>query len=344
MTMASLFVADIGGTKSELAVFQEAAGVFRPLGQKRYRNSQFPGFAEVFAQFLDEFQYRPQVACIAVAGVVTGDRVQLTNLPWLIDCRALENRFGFQRVQLINDLTAVAMSIAHLGAADLAEVKAGISDGAEICGIVAPGTGLGEGLVLLQEGKVFARGTEGGHCDFAPIDDEQTALLAWMQKRQRPVSYESLIGGPGLANLYQFCRDFHGIPATPAVAAAMAAASDPIPVIVDAALSVDGEDGCPLCLRAIDLYLRILGSETGNLALKLYARGGMYLGGGIVPRLFGKVPFTGFVRSFCAKGLMGDFMQTIPVQIILRPDAALLGAAHFGRAAFAAQLLHGKRA
>jgi glucokinase len=339
--MASLFAADIGGTKSELAIFQEAGGEFRTLFQKRYRNAQFSGFAEILALFLDEFSHRPQVACIAVAGVVTGDRVQLTNLPWLIDCRELAMRFGFQRVKLINDLTAVASSLAHLGPDDLAEIQAGTGDEAEIRGIIAPGTGLGEGLLLEIQGNFFARGSEGGHCDFAPIDDEQTALLAWMQKSHRPVSYESLVAGPGLAHLYQFCKNYHGIPETAAITAAMARAEDSIPVIVDGALC---EDPCPLCRRAIELFLNILGSEAGNLALKLYARGGMYLGGGIVPRLFGKVPFTGFLKSFCAKGLMADFMKTIPVRVILRSDAALLGAAHFGRAEFAASLAHGKRA
>ncbi len=341
MTMASLFAADIGGTKSELAIFQEAGGEFRLLCQERYRNARFSGFDEILALFLDEFPHRPQVACVAVAGVVAGDRVQLTNLPWLIDCRAFEMRFGFQRVKLINDLTAVARSLAHLGPDDLAEIQAGIKDEAEIRGIIAPGTGLGEGLLLEIQGKSFARGSEGGHCDFAPIDDEQSALLAWMQKSHRPVSYESLIAGPGLAHLYQFCKNYHGIPETAAIATAMARAEDSIPVIVDGALR---EDACPLCRRAIELFLNILGSETGNLALKLYARGGMYLGGGIVPRLFGKVPFTGFLKSFCAKGLMADFMQTIPVRVILRSDAALLGAAHFGRAEFATSLAHGKRA
>ena len=341
--MASLFVADIGGTKSELAIFQEAGGEFRMLWQKRYRNCRFSGFAEILALFLDECELRPQVACIAVAGVVATDRVQLTNLPWLIDCRELAMRFGFQRVKLINDLTAMAVSLSWLSTEDFAEIQAGTGTGdeAEIRGIIAPGTGLGEGLLVEFQGKTFARGSEGGHCDFAPIDDEQTALLAWMQKRLRPVSYESLIAGPGLAHLYQFSMEYHGIPETAAIAAAMAQSEDSIPVIVDAALR---QDPCPLCRRAIDLFLSILGSESGNLALKLYARGGMYLGGSIVPRIFGKVPFTGFLRSFCAKGLMADFMHTIPVRVILRADAALLGAAHFGRAEFAASLAHGKRA
>lgn len=338
--MATLLAADIGGTKSELAIFKEGDGVFLLLCQKRYRNAQFSGFEDILAHFFDEFQHRPKMACIAVAGVVAGDRVQLTNLPWLIDCCSLKMHFGLHRVKLINDLTAVAMSLTHLDPNDFAEIQAGSRDGGEIRGIIAPGTGLGEGLLIDVRGRTFARGSEGGHCDFAPIDDEQTALLTWMWKRHRPISYEALIAGPGLAHLYKFCKEYHGIPETTAIAEAMTRAEDSIPVIVEGAIS---EDGCPLCRRAIDLFLAILGSEAGNLALKLYARGGIYLGGGILPRLFGKVPFTGFLRSFCAKGLMADFMQTIPVQIILKSDAALIGAAHFGRAEFAASLADDKR-
>jgi glucokinase len=338
--MTTLFVADIGGTKSELAIFREAAGDFRPLVQQRYSNARFSGVEEILTYFFGEFAYRPQVACIAVAGVVSGDRVRLTNLPWLVDRRAIERRFGFKRVQLINDLTAVATSLPHLAAGDLAEIQEGIRDEAEPRGIIAPGTGLGEGLLLRTEGRDFARGSEGGHCDFAPIDDEQMALLAWMRQRQSQVSYEALAAGPGIARLYEFCANYHAIPVTPAIAAAMAGAADPVPVIVEGAL---GDDSCSLCQKTIELFLSILGSETGNLALKLYARGGMYLGGGIVPRLFGKVSFAGFLRSFHAKGLMADFMKTVPVQIILKFDAALLGAAHYGRAEFANLKTHDRQ-
>jgi glucokinase len=328
MSLATLFAADIGGTKSELAIFQESDGDFRLLVQKRYANAGFSGVEEIISSFLSEFQYQPQVACVAVAGVVAGNRVKLTNLPWLIDSRALEMRFGFHRVKLINDLTAIATALSHLGPDDLAEIQTGTRDGGEMCGVIAPGTGLGEGWLLESQGRVFARGSEGGHCDFAPVDDEQMALLAWMHKRQKPVSYETLIAGPGLAHLYQFCRHYHGISESPAIVEAMNLAEDRIPVILDGAIR---ENSCPLCRRTIELFLTILGSETGNLALKLYARGGMYLGGGILPRLFGKVAFDGFLRSFCAKGPMTKLMQTIPVQIILKTDAALLGAAHSGR-------------
>lgn len=326
--MANLFAADIGGTKSDLAVFEESAGGLQLLVQKRFRNSQFAGAEEVFEHFLSTCGYRPETACIAVAGVVAGDRVQLTNLPWILDSRILEKRFNFRRVQLINDLTAVAAALPHLCSADLAEIQAGVVDGGEVRGIIAPGTGLGEGLLVRVGSGMFARGSEGGHCDFAPVDDEQAALLAFMLKKQRPVSYETLISGPGLAHLYQFSKIYHQLPETAAIAEAIAGAEDPIPAIVEGALAVDG---CPLCRRAVELFLAILGSETGNLALKLYARGGMYLGGGILPRLFGKVSFAGFLRAFRAKGPMEALMRSIPVQVIQRPDAALFGAAHFGR-------------
>jgi glucokinase len=329
--MATLFAADIGGTKSDLAIFEQQTGMaLRPLARRRYSNALFTGIEEIITLFLGECHHLPQFACIAVAGVVIGERVRLTNLPWAIDCRLIEERFGFHKVLLINDLTAVAAALPLLGPDDLAEIQAGDIGGGEIRGIIAPGTGLGEGLLVEVGGRLFARGSEGGHCDFAPVDGEQLALLAWMRKKTSPVSYEMLIAGPGLAHLYDFCKEFHRLPETAAIALAMGRAEDRIPIIVDGAVR---SDGCRLCRRVIDLFLSILGSETGNLALKLYARGGMYLGGGILPRLVGKVSFAGFLRSFRDKGAMAELMAAIPVHLIKKQDAALLGAAHYGEAA-----------
>lgn len=333
--MTILLAADIGGTKSDLAIYDQRPGaLLQPLAQKRYSNALFAGVAEVITVFLDEYPNRPRRACIAAAGVVGGERVRLTNLPWVIDRRSLEEQFGFAQVLLINDLTAVAAALPLLGPGDLAELQAGEVCGGETRGIIAPGTGLGEGLLVEVEGRLFARGSEGGHCDFAPVDGEQLALLSWMRKKNNPVSYEMLIAGPGLARLYDFSKEFHGLPETAAIALAMAGAEDRTPIIVDGAV---GSDGCPVCRRAMDLFLSILGSEAGNLALKLYARGGIYLGGGILPRLFGKVSFAGFLRSFRGKGAMAELMGTIPVHVIIRPDAALLGAAHYGGMAFVRQ-------
>jgi glucokinase len=333
--MTTLLAADIGGTKSDLASYDVRPGAPpRPLVQKRYSNARFAGVAEIITLFLENCPNRPQHACIAVAGVVSGERVRLTNLPWVIDRRFLEKQFGFHQVLLINDLTAVAAATPLLGPDDLAEIQAGeIGDG-EIRGIIAPGTGLGEGLLVEVGGQLFAWGSEGGHCDFAPVDSEQLALLAWMREKTRPVSYEKLIAGPGFAHLYDFSKEFYGLPETAAIELAMAGAADRTPIIVDGAV---GSDSCPVCRRAMELFLSILGSEAGNLALKLYARGGIYLGGGILPRLLGKVSFAGFLRSFCNKGAMAELMRTIPVHVIKKPDAALLGAAQYGGTAFVRQ-------
>ena len=332
--MTTLFVADIGGTKSEVAIFPLAESGGESLSQKRYRNADFSGFEEIIEHFLLGIEQVPQVACLAVAGVVVDGKAQLTNLPWEIDCSQLEKRFGFQRALLINDLTAVCSSIAMLEPADLLELQSGAGQGGSVCGVVAPGTGLGEGLLVEFGGQMFVRGSEGGHTDFAPVDEEQLALLSWMQRKNRPVSYEMLISGPGLANLYAFCKEYHHIPESAWIVEAMNRSKDRIPVIVGGAtgaiIGIDGKP-CPLCRRVLNLFLSILGSEAGNLALKLYAKGGIYLGGGLLPRMIGQFKFDGFLKSFNAKGPMSFFMKDIPVFLILRKDAALVGAARFVR-------------
>ena len=334
--MATLFAADIGGTKSLLAVFQSHGADNRPLLQKRYINDEFSGINVILEDFLAELDQVPQLACLALAGVVSGDRAKLTNLPWEIDRCLLEEKFGFQRAFLINDLTAVCNSLTVLEPSDFLEIKKGDNSGGEVRGVIAPGTGLGEGLLVEFGGQAFARGSEGGHSDFAPVDEEQLALLAWMQKKIQPVSYEALIAGPGLAYLYDFIREHHGLPESAWIVEAMRKAKDTIPIIIGGAIgtisagSVETKP-CPLCRHVIDLFLSILGSEAGNLALKLYAKGGIYLGGGILPRIAGLVSFDGFLQSFHAKGLMSDFMKDIPVYLIMRKDAPLIGALRFAR-------------
>ncbi len=227
------------------------------------------------------------------------------------------------------------------------EIQASRGPGGEVRGVIAPGTGLGEGFCVDFGERIYVRGSEGGHADFAPVDEEQLALLAWMQKKMKTVSFESLIAGPGLVHLYDFCREYHNMRESAWIVEAMSKVEDRTPVIVNGAIIlpeamksspgsavVAGENGknpCPLCRQVIDLFLSILGSEAGNLALKLYARGGIFLGGGILPRLVNQVKFDDFLKSFHAKGQMSGLMEEIPVNLILRKDAALIGAAHFAR-------------
>jgi len=340
--MTTLFAADIGGTKSELALFPLEGAKIGALRQKRHLNAEFGEIEEIIEKFLAESARKPKIACLAVAGVVDGDRAHLTNLPWKIDCRSLEQQFGFERVILINDLTAVCSSLAVLQPADLMQIQAGSGKPGDVRGVIAPGTGLGEGLSIQFGERQFVQGSEGGHTNFAPVNEEQLALLAWMRKRIQPVSYEMLIAGPGLAHLYDFCRQYHHLSETPRVVEAMHQADDRIPIIVGGALGSIGDGPCPLCLRVIDLFLSILGSEAGNLALKLYARGGIFLGGGILPRLVGQISFDPFMESFLAKGQMSALMKEIPVSLILRKDAALIGAAYLARCALRERSSNGR--
>lgn len=330
--MTTLLAADIGGTKCELAVFTMAEPGYVPLANCRYPSRESGGIDEIIALFLRDTGLRPEYACLDVAGVTERESATVTNLPWAVDALEITKKFGFIRTILLNDMTAVCASIGLLGRDDLLEVQRGEENCGEMIAVIAPGTGLGEGLLLQSEAIFFPRGSEGGHADFAPINEEQTDLLSWMMlKKAGPVSYEDLIAGPGIPYLYEFLRDTGREVESAVFHDALRKAQDRTPVIVNGAL---GPAPCPLCRRTVELFLAILGSEAGNLALKLYAKGGVYIGGGIMPRLAGQISFAGFLENFLRKGKMAKLMATIPVRVILKKNAALLGAARYGMATF----------
>jgi glucokinase len=322
----TLLVADIGGTKSDFALFLPS-NVTKPLYQQRYLNSSFSSIEEIIQEFLATIEQVPAIACFAVAGVVSKGRAEMTNLTWILDNANLKRHFGFAKVILINDLTAVARSIKYFAANDSADIEIilqGDPSGGAVSGVVAPGTGLGEGLIVESDGLFFVTGSEGGHTNFAPVDEEQMALLTWVRKQKTPVSYEYLIAGPGIARLYDFCKSYYGMDESVHVAREMSGKADRTPAIIAGAID---DQPCPLCSRTVDLFLKILGSEVGNLALKIYALGGIYLGGGILPRLAGHVSFQGFIEQFLDKGQMSELMKKIPVRLLLNKNAALIGGA-----------------
>lgn len=325
--MSTLLVADIGGTKSELALFGDVGYIAEPILKLRYLNADFSSFSQIVESFLAECDRLPLYGCFAVAGVVDGSSAILTNLEWVVNGPELAKRFALQQTILLNDLTAVCSAVGILPGNDLLEIQPGTSVKGEVRGVIAPGTGLGQGLVVDYDGQIFCRGSEGGHADFAPVTEEQTALLQWMRQKSMPVSCEMVAGGPAISNLYDFCREYHHISESKSVVKEFSLVSDRVPVIVK---NGTGDSPCPLCQKTLDLFLSILGSEAGNLALKLYATGGIYLGGGILPRLAGQISFDVFLRGFRSKGVMSPFMENVPVFLILRKDAALLGAAHYG--------------
>ena len=328
VTNSTLLVADIGGTKSDLALFS-AKDLRPPIYTQRFINARYSGVEEVVTEFMATARVTPVVACFAVAGVVSDNKAQMTNLPWELSGKLLKSRFSLKTALIINDLTAVGSCLKYLDKENPSEVLSilkGVPEGGAVSGVIAPGTGLGEGFVVDFSGKTFVTGSEGGHTDFAPVDDEQMALLSWMQNAQKPVSYESIIAGPGIARLYDFCRVYHEIDESQDVIDDMAGHADRTPAIIR---GVTRENQCPLCLKVTQLFLRILGSEAGNLALKVYAKGGIYVGGGILPRLVGHISFDGFRENFLNKGPMSELMAEIPVMLLLNKDAALTGAAGY---------------
>lgn len=322
--MTIFLAADVGGTKCELALFELGDRKYTPLVRKRYPSSDYDGIEEIVKNFLAETELQPEVAGFGVAGPVNNGVAQVTNLPWVIDEDTLKEEFTFSKVMLINDLTAVCGSISVLTEDDLLTLYPGrMQQGMK--GVIAPGTGLGEGYLLDVDSFFLPQGSEGGHANFAPIDEEQTELLAWMQTRISPVSYEDLIAGSGIPNLYDFFIEGKKEQETPDIKERLLTVKDRTPVIVDAAFS---SSPCPVCEKVVYLFLSILGSEAGNLALKTYARGGLYIGGGIVPRLVGKIDFDVMVKSYLAKGKMAELIESIPLYLITRKDAALIGVAH----------------
>ena len=333
-TPDTILAVDLGGTKCEMAIYHPEDGSFS--GLTRYASRDFTGIEAVLHGYQREYggspngppNSLPKCLALAVAGLVDGDNARLTNLDWRVEGEKLRQAFGFETLLLVNDLTAICAALPFLGPDDLIVLQEGKKDAAAPAAVLAPGTGLGEGMLLTGNGCQHAIGGEGGHCDFAPVDDEQIELLRFMRKRHKSVSYEMLAAGPAMIHLFEFCRETNDLTATPEVAGRLAAAIDKTPAIVEGALAADF---CPLCRKTVELFLEILGAEAGNLALKMYARNGLYLAGGILPRLVGKISFAPFLAAFHNKKMMAELLAAIPIFLLRHPYPALLGAARLAR-------------
>lgn len=319
-SIKKIFLAgDIGGTKTLLRLFEAGGGV---LAERRFDSAAFASLEQVIAAFLSDFP-SPLLAaaCLGVAGPVEGGRANITNLPWLIDEASIAAEFRIPQVRLINDFQAVAYGIEALESQDLATLQAGQPQEFGVRAVIGAGTGLGEGFMVWR-GHYEAFPSEGSHADFAPADALQIELLRHLAARYGHVSYERLLSGPGLVNIFEFLRDSRGQQVTAELQSAMKA-GDPAAEISDYALS--GKDD--LAVSALDLFARIYGAETGNLALKVLARGGMYIAGGIAPQIMGKLKDGEFLRAFADKGRFAGLLGDIPVHVVLNPKVGLLGAA-----------------
>lgn len=317
-----ILAGDVGGTNTRLAVFDDKGGRLTPTADATFPSREHPSLEAVLRKFTAAHPLPIDRACFGVAGPVRHGRSDATNLPWVVDAGLVARELGLQAVGLINDLEANAWGIGVLERDDLAVLNAGAPDAEGNQAIISAGTGLGE-AGLTWDGKQhrpFA--TEGGHSDFAPRNHLEMELLDYLLKQFQRVSYERVVSGPGLLNIYRFLRDT-GRGEEPAWLAEKLRDQDPGAVVSQAAL--DGKSD--LCVQALDVFVSLYGAEAGNLALKVLATGGVYLGGGIAPKIIRKLQDPIFLNAFTAKGRMKPLLQAMPVRVILNDRTALLGAA-----------------
>lgn len=323
-----LLAGDIGGTKTILALFSSAKGPLQPLFEVSYPSNAYPGLDAIIKNFFLQANVSATTACFGVAGPVRDGRAVITNLPWQPDSRTLQASHGFSTVSLINDLVATGYAIPHLSHSDLMSINEGINTAEGAIGIIAPGTGLGEAIFTWEGSRYTPVSSEGGHTDFAPISETELDLLAFLGKKYGHVSYDRICSGRGLPDIYDFIKAHFQLEEPDWLAEELLNTEDRTPVIVNAALNDTRQ--CTICRKTLQLFVSVLGAEAGNLALKGLTTGGMYIGGGIPPRILPFLQKKIFMTSFANKGRMSYLLNDIPVKVVLNPKAALIGAASFG--------------
>lgn len=321
-----LLAGDIGGTKTVLALFTEEGGPHQPISKMRFESDEFKSLSLIVEEYLSKTGATPKAATIGVAGPVQDDVVQVTNLPWVVNAKTLRTLLRTNEVFLLNDLEALAYSIPVLEEDDLAQVKGGVRQSDGPIAVIAPGTGLGEAYLFWDGQRYRPVPSEGGHTDFAPATPLELELLAYLQPRLGHVSYERVCSGLGIPNLYAFFRDTGKFEEPGWLKAELIEAEDPTPIIFKYAQNGAAE----ICRATLTLFLSILGSEAGNLVLQVLATGGVYLGGGIPPRILPQLREEPFIKAFTQKGRFTDFLMSVPVDVITNSQAALLGAANHG--------------
>ncbi len=327
-----LLVGDMGGTKTVLAVISPEGGPHKPLAEITYPSAHYPSLEAIIAKFLQKVNLPVERACFGVAGPIFGGKAHITNIAWEIDEANLKAMFGWQKVKLINDLQSVGYAISVLEPADIHTLNAGKPVPGGPIAVLAPGTGLGEGyLTCDSDGNYTAHASEGSHVSFGPTNQLQMDLLKYMREKKGydHVSYERVCsGGLGIPNLYSFLKDTGYAEEPDWLAAQIADCEDPTPVIFKAAQ--DPGRPCELCAAVLRMFVDILAAEAGNLALKVMATGGIYLGGGISPRILPFLNEPSFMKTLCNKGRFAEVLANMPVQVILNSKAGLLGAAAYG--------------
>jgi glucokinase len=316
-----ILAGDIGGTNARLAYFQPQNGHLQLVSERVFPSREHKELGEIVSRFLEESGTRPEAACFGIAGPVRNGRVETSNLPWVIEQSRLANQIHLPSTLLINDLEASAWGIGALADTDLVPLNRVTGSVAGNQAVVAPGTGLGEAGLFWDGTRHHVFACEGGHTDFAPQGDLQIELLRFLTARFGHVSYERILSGPGLVNVYEFLRDSGHGTESPELSAALKT-SDPAAAISRAALTGDSLAG-----EALDLWIAVYGAEASNLALKIMATGGLFLAGGISPKILARLTGPLFMEHFLDKGRMRPLVESVPVYVVTNEKAGLLGAA-----------------
>ncbi len=316
-----ILAGDIGGTNARLALFDVRNGQFNLVTATVFPSQRYSGLDQIVTEFVNTSGVRPSQACFGVAGPVTNGKGEDSNLPWIIESRRLADELQIKKAVLINDLEATGWGIAALTAGDLVALNK-VSETAGNQALIAAGTGLGQAGLYWDGTRHHVFASEGGHCDFAPLNDLEVELFRYLYSRYGHVSYERVVSGPGLVNVFEFLRDT-GRGKVPRWLSEEMQKMDPAAAISAAAMDAK----CPMSEQAMDIFVSVFGAEAGNLALKFKATGGVFLAGGIAPKILPKLATPLFLEAFLDKGRLRHLMEVMPVKVITNDKLALLGAA-----------------
>ena len=325
MSSRFILVGDLGGTKARLAVYEVSNGWFRRRDTETYRCADYDRFEAIIQKFLTDHPISVTRACLGVPGPVSAGLFKMTNLPWTLDATRIAEVTGIPEVRLVNDLLATAAALPHLKAEDLETLYPGKGTRSPQapCAVLAPGTGLGQAFLVYGDGRPVPLSSEGSHVDFAPAGERELELWSYLHKRYGHVSYERVLSGPGLLNLYEFLRDSGTAPEPPELAQELARADDRPAVVAQHALNGTSE----LCVQALEWFVALLGAQAGNLVLTLNATGGVYLAGGIPTKIEPKLTNERLLPAYLNKGRLTDLVEKAPIFLIKNEYAPLLGAA-----------------
>jgi len=324
--MITVLAGDVGGTKTNLAIFQATKNAVKVILEKKYHSAKYKSCIDIIEQFIKEEKLaKPDRICLGVAGPVVNGKVEITNLDWFLDIKEVIQRIRVTEVSLINDLEATAYGLAALTPKDLITIHKGNDKNKGNIAIIAPGTGLGEAGLYWDGNFYHPFPTEGGHTDFCPRTDLDFALHHFLQKKYGIVSWEKVVAGPGIHDIYLFLRTKKKTK-EPSWLAAAFKKEDPSSVISHAGLHNKDK----VCVEAMQLFVRFLARESSNLVLKMKATGGLFLGGGIPPKIAPLLKKKFFFENYLNCDRMQNLVKDVPIKIIANDKTALLGAAYYG--------------